>query len=78
MKKEGLTARISYLLFPLGQMVIDGKGIAWIGTCHTAVTTGFCCHPLKHSSIQMMENIKPTTTMNNQRNLEYQRWDEPR
>ena len=37
----------SYRSSPMGQMVIDGKGVDSIGTCQTAVITGFESHPLK-------------------------------
>ena len=38
---------LAYLSSSKGQIVIDGKGTVSIGTCHTAVITGFVSHPLK-------------------------------
>ena len=40
-------------------MVIDGKGVDSIGTCQTAVITGFCSHPLKHWSIPITDKTNP-------------------
>ena len=38
----------AYLSCPIGQMVMEGKGMDSIGTCHTDVITGFAAQSLKH------------------------------
>ena len=58
-----------YRSSPIGQMVTEGKGVDSIGTCHTAVITGFASHPLKHWSIPIMDKTNPRITIASQRSL---------
>ena len=60
---------IYYLSSPIGQIVMDGNGVDSIGTCHTAVITGFASHPFKHSLIPRLDKINPATMINSQRTL---------
>ena len=49
---------------------MDGKGVDSIGTCHTAVITGFCSHPLKHWLMPITAKTNPVTTIMSQRSLD--------
>ena len=69
---------ISHLSSPIGQMVMDGNGIVSIGTCHTAVITGFASHPLKHWSMPIIDNANPIITIKIHIALEYQFCEIPR
>ena len=50
----------------MGQMVTEGKGVDSIGTCQTAVMTGFCSQPLKHWSIPIIDKTNPVMTIASQ------------
>ena len=57
---------------------MDGKGADSIGTCHTAVITGFVSHPLKHWSIPIIDKTSPERMIRSQRILEIKLLDVPR
>ena len=57
---------------------MDGNGVDSIGTCHTAVITGFASHPFKHSWIPKLDKINPATIINSQRSLAEILLDVPR
>ena len=53
----------------MGHTVMEGNGVDSIGTCHTAVITGFASHPLKHWSIPITDKTKPRETIASQRSF---------
>ena len=67
-----------YLSCPIGQMVIEGKGMDSIGTCHTDVITGFAAQSLKLWTMPMADNIKPDRTMPSHKSLDKRLFDVPR